>query len=98
MGKTGRGIGEHMPGQLVPEWRDTYTDRTAAGARAWLAKRMPELAKRPLARQRVCLYDNTADDHFILEKGDGVVVGAGFSGHGFKFGPVIGEELASMAL
>ena len=59
---------------------------------------MPELASRPLARQRVCLYDNTANDDFILEKSDGVTIGAGFSGHGFKFGPAIGEELASMAL
>jgi hypothetical protein len=33
-----RGIEEHMPNQLVPQWRDTYTDRTPAGARAWLAQ------------------------------------------------------------
>jgi glycine/D-amino acid oxidase-like deaminating enzyme len=69
-----------------------------ATARAWLAKRMPELAQRPLARHRICLYDNTSDDHFLLHKADGVVVGAGFSGHGFKFGPAIGETLAEMAL
>jgi len=38
-----RGIEEHMPGQLVPKWRDTYTDRTPAGATAWLAKYQPYL-------------------------------------------------------
>jgi len=27
-----------------------------------------------------------------------VVVGAGFSGHGFKFAPLIGEALAALAL
>jgi hypothetical protein len=38
-----RGIEEHMPNQLVPQWRDTYTDRTAAGAKAWLATHQPFL-------------------------------------------------------
>lgn len=38
-----RGIEEHMPNQLVPQWRDTYTDRTPAGAKAWLAKYQPFL-------------------------------------------------------
>jgi hypothetical protein len=38
-----RGIEEHMPNQLVPQWRDTYTDRTPDGARAWLAKHQPFL-------------------------------------------------------
>lgn len=33
-----RGIEEHMPGQLVPATLATYTDRTPAGAQAWLAK------------------------------------------------------------
>ncbi len=38
-----RGIEEHMPNQLVPQWRDAYTDRTADGARAWLGKHQPFL-------------------------------------------------------
>jgi hypothetical protein len=38
-----RGIEEHLPGQLVPATRDTYTDRTPAGAAAWLAKYGPFL-------------------------------------------------------
>jgi hypothetical protein len=38
-----RGIEEHMPGQLVPATRDTYTDRTPAGAAAWIAKYRPYL-------------------------------------------------------
>jgi hypothetical protein len=38
-----RGIEEHMPGQLVPATRDTYTDRTPAGAAAWLAEHGPYL-------------------------------------------------------
>lgn len=49
----------------------------------------------------VCLYSRTPDENFILDRHSerpNVVVGAGFSGHGFKFAPAIGEHLVSMAL
>ena len=46
----------------------------------------------------VCPYDNTADEHFIVERIDGIVVGAGTSGHAFKFGPLLGEQLAQLVL
>lgn len=38
-----RGIEEHWPGQLVPEALATYTDRSAAGAKAWLERHRPYL-------------------------------------------------------
>ena len=49
----------------------------------------------------MCLYTKTPDEHFVLDlhpEHDNVVVGGGFSGHGFKFGPVLGEILADLAL
>jgi len=46
----------------------------------------------------VCPYDNTADEQFIVGRIDGIVVGAGTSGHAFKFGPLLGEQLARLAL
>ena len=46
----------------------------------------------------VCPYDNTVDENFIVERIDGVVVGAGTSGHAFKFGPLLGEQLAQLVL
>lgn len=46
----------------------------------------------------VCPYDNTADDNFIVQRIDGIVVGAGTSGHAFKFGPLLGEQLAQLVL
>jgi sarcosine oxidase len=45
----------------------------------------------------VCPYDNTVDEDFIVERIDGIVVGAGTSGHAFKFGPLLGERLAALA-
>ena len=50
---------------------------------------------------KVCLYANSEDGHFRIglhPKSDRVVVAAGFSGHGFKFQPVMGEILADLAL
>ncbi len=49
----------------------------------------------------VCMYTMTPDDDFIIDRHpehDQVVFAAGFSGHGFKFAPVIGEHLADLAL
>jgi sarcosine oxidase len=46
------------------------------------------------------MFTNSPDEHFILDTlpdHPQVVVGAGFSGHGFKFASVIGEVLADLA-
>lgn len=37
------------------------------------------------------------DEDFVLDRVGRVVVAAGFSGHGFKFGPAIGRVLADLA-
>ncbi len=46
------------------------------------------------------MYDVTPDEDFILDRTRwaGVIIGSGFSGHGFKFGVLIGELLAALAL
>ena len=49
----------------------------------------------------VCMYTRTPDGHFIVDRhptAPNVVLAAGFSGHGFKFTPAIGEQLANLAL
>jgi monomeric sarcosine oxidase len=49
----------------------------------------------------VCLYARTPDGNFILDRHTEwphVILGAGFSGHGFKFAPAVGEHLVSLAL
>src|SRR5262249_5802128 len=48
-----------------------------------------------------CLYTNTPDEHFVIGPLRGharVVVGSACSGHGFKFGRLIGRLLAELAL
>lgn len=44
-----------------------------------------------------CTYTTTPDHDFILDRRGPLVVAAGFSGHGFKFGPAIGRVLADLA-
>ncbi len=63
---------------------------------AWVAARYDGIDPEP-TRVETCFYTSTADDRFILERRDRVVVGSACSGHGFKFAPVIGERLAALA-
>jgi len=61
-----------------------------------VAHRYPEVDPSPLASQ-TCLYTNTADESFVLERHGRVVVGSACSGHGFKFAPAVGRTLAALA-
>lgn len=48
-----------------------------------------------------CLYTVTPDHHFVIDRHPEypqVSYACGFSGHGFKFAPVVGEILADLAL
>jgi monomeric sarcosine oxidase len=61
---------------------------------------MPE-GDGPVKESRMCLYTETPDEHFILDQHPAyphVVIGSGFSGHGFKFGILIGRILADLAV
>ena len=61
---------------------------------------LPPLAGRCL-RTVTCMYSTTPDRHFVIARHPrctNVVVACGFSGHGFKFVPVVGEILADLAI
>jgi len=45
-----------------------------------------------------CTYTSTDNEDFVIDAADGLVVAAGFSGHGFKFAPLVGQLLADLAL
>ena len=67
--------------------------------RTWLASRLPGLATGRYLSSKPCLYTLTPDEHFVLGRHpqhDNVAVACGFSGHGFKFAPVVGEILADL--
>jgi sarcosine oxidase len=55
----------------------------------------------PALTLKTCLFENSPDEHFVLDRlpdAPQVVVGGGFSGHGFKFCSVVGEILADLAI
>ncbi|MFZ5480532.1 MAG: FAD-dependent oxidoreductase [Myxococcota bacterium] len=67
-----------------------------AAVRAFLGEQLARPLGATIATER-CLYTCTDDEDFVLDEVDGVVVGAGFTGHGFKFGPLVGRILGELA-
>jgi len=66
-----------------------------------IAKQYIPKATGPTLSTRICLYTNSPDGHFIIDKHPATgraIIACGFSGHGFKFATVIGEALADLAL
>ena len=83
---------------------DTIDRTVSAGdeerVRRWLRRRMP-LANGERRDARVCMYTNTPDAHFIIDRlaaDPNVLVASACSGHGFKFSSVIGEILADLVI
>jgi sarcosine oxidase len=87
-----------LPG---PEGIDReVTSEDEAPVRAFLRRHLPD-ADGPRRRASVCIYTLTPDRHFVIDvhpEHANVAFAAGFSGHGFKFAPVVGEVLADLAL
>ena len=94
----GRGLkaGLHHAGPVAdPDEAGTTDDGVAAWISRWAPTRYAN-AGATLAAE-TCLYTNTADETFVLERHGRVVVGSACSGHGFKFAPVVGRTLAALA-
>ncbi len=69
--------------------------------RPFMRAHIPGIAEAPAKESRICLYTQTPDEHFVVDAHPDfkhVVIGAGFSGHGFKFSAIIGKMLADIAL
>lgn len=72
---------------LVPPWLER------------LVHRYPSAAGAPVSAAWAGLYDMTPDAHPIIGRvADGVIVAAGFSGHGFMQSPAVGEAVAKLVL
>jgi len=66
--------------------------------REFLRQHLPA-ADGPREDASVCIYTLTPDRHFVIDRHpahNNLAVACGFSGHGFKFAPVIGEILADL--
>ena len=83
----------HGGGPIDPETPFSVQPDARAALEAAIARLLPDAE---LVGFDVCPYDNTADEQFIVQRVDGVVVGAGTSGHAFKFGPLLGQQIAAL--
>ena len=92
-------IGIHHSGPAIdPDAQDQAADAALVARLADAATRLlPGYDPQPVKTER-CIYDNSPDEDFILDRAGNVVVGSGTSGHGFKFGPMFGEWLATLAV
>lgn len=87
-----------------PEFDPTSGDRTPSlealrRARDYLAFRFPGMKGAPLLESRVCQYENTPDQDFIIDRhpaAENVWLAGGGSGHGYKMGPAVGEHVADV--
>jgi len=89
-----------------PVFDPTHGDRVATPegvrtVRAYVGERFPGLKDAPLLEARVCQYENSPDEHLIIDRhpaaANAWLVGGG-SGHGFKHGPAVGELVARLVL
>jgi sarcosine oxidase len=93
-------VAAHISGRPVDPRDGPFTEidltleEKAAG---YVRDRLPGLDPAGLAAE-TCLYTMTADEDFVLDRAGPLVIGGGCSGHAFKFGPLLGEFLADLAL
>ena len=88
--------GETAPADAIDRDVDAEDERLL---RAFAARYFPE-GSGPNMALRVCMFTNTADGHFILDRHpqhSQVILASPCSGHGYKFCSVIGEILADLA-
>ncbi|MBB1196089.1 FAD-dependent oxidoreductase [Curtobacterium flaccumfaciens] len=92
-------VGFHGTGPVVdPDNRDfTPVPAEAERLQAYVARYVPGVdATKPTFIS--CLYDNSPDEDFVIDRVGPLTVATGFSGHGFKFAPLLGEMLADLAM
>lgn len=91
-------VGFHGTGPVVdPDHRDFVpVPAEAERLQAYVARYVPGVdATKPTFIS--CLYDNSPDEDFVIDRVGPLTVATGFSGHGFKFAPLLGEMLAELA-
>ena len=64
---------------------------------AWVEATFPRLGAR-ISGAETCLYTNTPDERFVLERRGRIVVAAACNGQGFQLAPESGRRVAELAL
>lgn len=101
-GKTqGIRVSAHIHGPPIdPDTDRPDLDEETDRIRAYIDRRLSGLSGE-VVFSSPCIYANTPDEDFVLDfspESDKVVFLSACSGHGFKFGPLMGKLAAAMAL
>jgi sarcosine oxidase len=100
-GPLGLKLAHHFPGVPVDpnKVNRQVEEREELELTQALSLFLPALGQR-FQTVKTCLYTNTPDENFVIDLlpgyDDRVAIACGFSGHGFKFAPAIGELLADL--
>jgi monomeric sarcosine oxidase len=90
-------VGVHRSGPPTdPDGPGAPDEAIVRYAADWAARTF-RLARPEPVSVETCLYTNTADTRFVLERHGPVVVCSACSGHGFKFAPAVGARVAGLA-
>ncbi|KQV74864.1 hypothetical protein ASC61_07535 [Aeromicrobium sp. Root344] len=90
-------VGFHGGGKVVdPDDRDfTVVADEVAELRAYVGQWVPG-ADAATLDPGTCLYGGLAEHDFVIDRSGRLTVAAGFSGHGFKFVPLVGRMVADL--
>jgi sarcosine oxidase len=89
-------VGIHRSGPPTdPDEPGTPDEAIVRFAADWAARTFRLAQPEPVSVE-TCLYTNTADTRFVLERHGPVVVCSACSGHGFKFAPAVGQRVAEL--
>jgi len=94
-------VGLHQRGETTDpdSVRSGLDEEFVRGRIACAASRLPDLSDE-VTHAHVCLYTNTPDEDFIIDRTPGlpnVWLVSGCSGHGFKFTVLLGRIAAELA-
>lgn len=96
---TGLKIGDHIfsrSGDPTAERR--VAPEEAAAILAKCAPRFHRIEDYAVADAKACFYTVEPDERFIVEEQDRMIILSACSGHGFKFGAVVGQRTADLVL
>jgi len=95
-------IAEHFSGDILrhpSEKKDHILKEALLLLQGFIKNHLPYIKLEPI-KSAGCLYTMTPDENFIIDHhplDSRVVLAAGFSGHGFKFAPIVGRILSDLS-
>ena len=85
----------------IPAYKDAIPEEAEEQMRDLLRQVHPHLADREFNVAKICWCTDTTDRYFLIDEHpqhEGLIFATGDSGKGFKYMPVVGEYIASVAL